>query len=76
MCRIMRLHWVLDMAFHEDRARQRTGNCAANFSLVRCFALNLVKQEKTCKLGVANKRKRAGWSHDYLMTVLTGIPEN
>jgi predicted transposase YbfD/YdcC len=69
------LHWVFDMAFHEDRARQRNGNCAANFSLVRAFALNLIKQEKTLKLGVANKRKRAGWDHDYLMQVLTGIPE-
>ena len=69
------LYWVFDMAFHEDRARQRNGNCAANFSLVRAFALNLIKQEKTLKLGVANKRKSAGGDHGYRMQVLNGIPE-
>jgi predicted transposase YbfD/YdcC len=68
-------HWVFDIAFREDRARHRNGTCAANFSLVRAFALNLIKQEKILKLGIANKRKRTGWHHCYLLKVLNGIPE-
>lgn len=65
-------HWVLDMAFDEDRARHRAGNCARNLATVRRMALDLLKTEPTCKLGVANKRKRAGWNRGYLLQVLVG----
>lgn len=68
------LHWCLDVAFHEDHARHRKGNLAANFTTLRHFALSLLKAESTNKLGIANKRKIAGWNHDYLLTVLTGPP--
>ena len=67
-----RLHWVLDMAFREDDARHRAKNCAANFATLRHFAVNLLKLDKTKKLGVANKRKVAGWNRDYLLHVLSG----
>lgn len=66
------LHWVLDMAFDEDRARHRAGNAAANLATLRHLALNLLNNEPTAKLGVANKRKRAGWDRGYLLQVLTG----
>ena len=65
------LHWVLDMAFHEDRARHRAKNAAQNMTILRHFALNLFKQDKGRKLGIANSRKRAGWDHDYLIHLLT-----
>ncbi len=67
-----RLHWVLDMAFREDDARHRAGNCAANFTTLRHFAVNLLKLDKTEKLGIANKRKIAGWNRDYLVHILSG----
>ena len=60
------------MAFREDEARHRAKNCAANFATLRHFALNLLKQDKTQKVGVANKRKVAGWNKEYLLHVLTG----
>jgi predicted transposase YbfD/YdcC len=50
------LHWVLDVAFREDENRARMGNSQANLSLVRHIALNLLKQEKSKKVGVAAKR--------------------
>lgn len=56
------LHWVLDMAFNEDQARHRAGNCAQNLATLRHFAINLLKNEPTSKLGVANKRRQAGWA--------------
>jgi predicted transposase YbfD/YdcC len=65
------LHWVLDMAFREDEARHRAHNTAQNLTTLRHFALNIVKQDKTRKLGVANSRKRAGWDRSYLLTLLT-----
>lgn len=65
------LHWVLDMAFNDDYARFRSGHCAQNMAALRHFALNLLKQDKSCKLGIANKRKRAGWDRGYLMQLVT-----
>ena len=64
------LHWVLDMAFREDECRVRKGNGAENLARLRHFALNMLKQDKTTKLGIKNKRLKAGWSNDYLLQLL------
>jgi predicted transposase YbfD/YdcC len=66
------LHWVLDIGFREDEARHRARNTGQNMTTLRHFALNLVKQDKTRRVGVANSRKRAGWDKAYLITLLTG----
>lgn len=66
------LHWVLDCAFDEDVRRNREGNSAANMAIIRHMALNLVRSEKTIKVGISTKRKMAGWSDDYLLQLLTG----
>jgi predicted transposase YbfD/YdcC len=68
-----KLHWVLDMAFDEDRCRIRRGNAPDNFALLRKIALNQIKLEKTNKRGVEAKRKRAAWDHGYLLTVLQAV---
>ena len=64
------LHWVLDVAFNEDDCRIRKDNSPANFSLMRQMALNLLRQEKTCKNGIKVKRSKAGWDDAYLFKVL------
>lgn len=64
------LHWVLDIAFREDESRIRKGHGPQNFAVLRHIALNALKQEKSTKLGVRNKRLKAGWDHDYLLKVL------
>jgi predicted transposase YbfD/YdcC len=66
------LHWVLDVAFREDDSRTRIGNSAENLSWVRKMALNLLKKEKTSKVGVKNKRLSAAWNNDYLLKVIHG----
>lgn len=68
-----KLHWTLDVAFREDESRLRKGDGAENFSVLRRIALNLIKKEKTEKIGVEARRLRAGWDNDYLMKVLSGM---
>ena len=66
------LHWQLDVTFAEDYSRPRRGNADANFSILRRTALSLLKNNKTAKVGVKNKRLTAAWSDDYLEEVLFG----
>lgn len=64
------VHWVLDIAFREDESRIRQGHAQHNLAIMRRMALNLLRHEKTAKVGIAAKRKRAAWNHDYLLKVL------
>ncbi len=67
------LHWVLDIAFREDESRLRQGHSAANFAVVRHLAVNLVRGERTAKVGVKAKRLKAGWDDAYLGKILAQI---
>lgn len=64
------LHWVLDVAFDEDNNRSRKDHCAHNLAIVHQLALNLLKQETSRKIGIKNRRLRAGWDSTYLGRVL------
>jgi hypothetical protein len=64
------LHWILDAGFHEDNSRKRTGFAAQNCSLLNRIVLNLLKNEKTTKVGVRGKRLKAGWDNSYLMKLI------
>ena len=64
-----KLHWRLDVCFREDECRSRSGHSAENFSLLRHFALNLLKSEPT-KISIRRKQKRAGWGDEFLLQVL------
>jgi predicted transposase YbfD/YdcC len=64
------LHWVLDVAFREDACRTRTGHAPENLATLRHMAVNLLKQERSCKLGIKSKRLKAGWDESYMLKVL------
>ena len=66
------LHWVLDIAFREDESRARVGASAANLVVLRHIAVNLLKQERSAKVGIKNKRLKAAWDERYLLKVLAG----
>jgi predicted transposase YbfD/YdcC len=64
------LHWQLDVSFREDERRIRKGHGAENFSRLCRMALNMLKNEKSQKTGIAIKRQTCGWNNDYLLKVL------
>jgi len=66
------LHWQLDVTFQEDQCRIRKGHADANFSLLRRASLSLLKNNRSQKVGVKNKRLCAAWDETYLMEVLCG----
>lgn len=68
-----RLHWVLDVVFGEDQSRLRTGHGARNMAVVRHFAINLVRAAKD-KRSIKLRRKIAGWTDDYLASILSAAP--
>ncbi len=60
-----------DVAFREDDSRIRQGHAQLNLAILRRLALNLLRKAKSVKIGIAAKRKRAGWKTDYLLRVLS-----
>lgn len=63
------LHWVLDVTFREDDSRIRRGHGAQNFSTLRQFALNLLKNEAT-NISVRKKRVRCALNDKFRSQVL------
>lgn len=67
-----KLHWVLDICFDDDQSRIRKGNAPRNIAIIKKTVLNLLQVIKKTKPRVSLKgmRKLAGWSHDFLDSVL------
>src|SRR5512144_2506873 len=64
------LHWQPDVSFREDACRVRTGHAAANLSVIRRFALGLLKRETECQRGIETKRLKCAMSDEYREKVL------
>ena len=64
------LHWHLDVTYREDLSRVRKGNGAENLSTVRRATLNLLKEDKATKVGMKNRRLKAGWDREYLLSLI------
>jgi predicted transposase YbfD/YdcC len=63
------MHWLLDVEFKDDLSRYRAGHGAKNMAVVRRFALNLVRANKS-RGSIKTRRKRAGWNPDFLLQIL------
>ena len=64
------LHWSLDVSFDDDKNRSRTGNAQENLSIIKRIALNMLNKDKSSKVGIKAKRKKAGWDNDYLQKII------
>ena len=63
------LHWTLDMTFREDESRIRKKNAPENVAILRHVVLNLL-QKADSKISIRRRKKKAGWSNEYLENVL------
>jgi predicted transposase YbfD/YdcC len=70
------LHWSLDVAFREDESRIRDPQARENFAVLRHIALTRLKNDSTTKLGIKNKRLKAGWDQHYLEALLFQPPDS
>ena len=64
-----RLHWVLDVVFHDDLARLRTANGPHNMAIIKHIAMNLVRNPKDSH-SLKNRRKLANLNQDYLAQLI------
>lgn len=64
-----RLHWILDVVFHDDLVRLRSGHGPQNMAIVRHMAMNLVRNPKD-KHSLKVRRKLANLSPDYLHSLI------
>ena len=64
-----RLHWVMDVVFHDDLMRLRTGHGPANMATIRHAALNLIRAIPD-KASLKIRRKTVAWDDDYLLRAL------
>lgn len=63
------LHWILDVVFDEDRARNRKDHGPENLATLRKLALNILNSARP-GISVRRKRKRSGWSNDFARSIL------
>jgi predicted transposase YbfD/YdcC len=63
-------HWVLDVSFHEDTARQQDRHGSATLGAVRRLIVSLLRQERTLKRGARAKRMACALDTNYLLKVL------
>jgi predicted transposase YbfD/YdcC len=68
-----RLHWVLDVVFHDDLARLRTGFGPQNMAIVKHMAMNLIRHPKD-RHSLKNRRKLACLNCDYLENLVRNQP--
>ncbi len=64
------LHWCLDVAFNEDKCKIRTDHAPENLSTVRRMVLNILKHDKTRKIGLERKRRMAAINIDYMEALI------
>jgi predicted transposase YbfD/YdcC len=66
------LHWALDIGFGKDESRIHKDQGPEKMASLRPIALNLLKPDKSIKVGIKSKRKNTGWDGCYLLKALNG----
>lgn len=70
------LHWSLDVSFDDDKNRTRIGFAQENLSIIKRIALNMLNKDKSTKIGIKAKRKKAGKQDGTVNTSKTSSHNN
>jgi hypothetical protein len=66
------VHWVLDVTFREDDSRVRDRTAARNLAILRKIAINLMGRDRSPRISMRARRKKAAWNDEYMMSLLVG----
>ena len=66
------LHWILDVTFREDDSRVRDRTAARNLAILRKIAINLMGRDRSPRISMRARRKKAAWNDEYMMSLLVG----
>ena len=67
------LHWCMDVVFGDDQMRARTGHAAHNFSVLRHFAINLIRLAPVKRKGGLKVRRLIAATSDVYRAELLGL---
>lgn len=63
------LHWVLDVVFEEDRARNHKDHGSETLTTLRKLALNILNRARP-EISTSRKRKCAGWPNHFARSII------
>ena len=63
-------HYILDVTFHEDANRTRTGFADRNLALVRRMAFNILSLDEDKKVSMRRKRNKAAYNDVFVQKLL------
>jgi len=66
-----KLHWMLDVAFHEDQCLIHVDHAPQNLSLLRKIALSMLKLDSSRNATIHPKRKMAGWDDVFALSIIS-----
>lgn len=67
-----KLHWVLDVAFNEDRSTARVAAAGENFATLRKIAINLIRSAKTQK-SIRGNMLSSGWNEQHFLSLISRL---
>ena len=67
-----KLHWQLDVSFHEDGNITRDKNCQKNLNILRKIALNYIKHNKTTT-SLSGQIRKNRWDESILKNMLQAM---
>jgi predicted transposase YbfD/YdcC len=70
-----RLHWNMDVNFHEDANLTITGNAAENLAALKRLASTMIRIDLGGIRGTAQRRRQATWDDSWTLKLLSRIFE-
>jgi hypothetical protein len=61
---------MMDVVFNEDDSNIFMGHAAMNFAILKRVTLNVLRLDEDKKTSLRGKRKKAGWSNEYMAGLL------